>query len=280
MPADRSGAPSAGGSEATRQGPAGAGSSAGRGRGHARLYAQLMFDSCGASHAGKVRANNEDCFDSVPELGFFVVADGLGGAAAGERASELTVKTLVDEVRRAGQPPTADAVASAIELANKRVRWEAENDPCLAGMGCTVTAAIARGSRVEVVSAGDSRAYRYSAGRLEQLTADHTWVNAIAKAADLSEADMRRHPKRHVLTKAVGVEREVAPETVFSSFQPGDILLLCSDGLHGVASPAAIAGALGRAGSLQDKARWLIDATLTLGAPDNVTVMLARHAGA
>ena len=237
-----------------------------------------MFDSCGASHAGKVRANNEDCFDSVPDLGFFVVADGLGGAAAGERASALTVKTLVEEVRNAEEAPTAGAVAQAIELANKRIRWEAENDPCLEGMGCTVTAAIAHRDRVEVVNAGDSRAYRFSGGKLEQLTADHTWVNAIAEASGLSEAELRNHPRRHVLTKAVGAEYSVAPDTVVSEFGLGEILLLCSDGLHGVTSPDIIASTLARDGSLQDKAQWLIDATLKLGAPDNVTVMLVRHA--
>ena len=237
-----------------------------------------MFDSCGASHAGKVRANNEDCFDSVPDLGFFVVADGLGGAAAGERASALTVKTLVEEVRNAEEAPTAGTVAQAIELANKRIRWEAENDPCLEGMGCTVTAAIAHRDRVEVVNAGDSRAYRFSGGKLEQLTADHTWVNAIAEASGLSEAELRNHPRRHVLTKAVGAEYSVAPDTVVSEFKLGEILLLCSDGLHGVTSPDIIASTLARDGSLQDKAQWLIDATLKLGAPDNVTVMLVRHA--
>ena len=237
-----------------------------------------MFDSCGASHAGKVRANNEDCFDSVPDLGFFVVADGLGGAAAGERASALTVKTLVEEVRNAEEAPTAGTVAQAIELANKRIRWEAENDPCLEGMGCTVTAAIAHRDRVEVVNAGDSRAYRFSGGKLEQLTADHTWVNAIAEASGLSEAELRNHPRRHVLTKAVGAEYSVAPDTVVSEFKLGETLLLCSDGLHGVTSPDIIASTLARDGSLQDKAQWLIDATLKLGAPDNVTVMLVRHA--
>ena len=237
-----------------------------------------MFDSWGASHAGKVRANNEDCFDSVPELGFFVVADGLGGAAAGERASALTVKTLVEEVRNAKAAPTAGTVAQAIELANKRVRWEAENDPCLEGMGCTVTAAVAHRDRVEVVNAGDSRAYRFSGGKLEQLTADHTWVNAIAEASGLSEAELKDHPKRHVLTKAVGAEYSVGADTVVSEFGLGEILLLCSDGLHGVASADVIASTLARDGSLQDKAQWLIDATLMLGAPDNVTVMLVRHA--
>lgn len=238
-----------------------------------------MFESWGASHAGKVRANNEDCFDSVPELGFFVVADGLGGAAAGERASALTVKTLVEEVRRAEQALNVETLAKAIELANKRVRWEAENDPCLEGMGCTVTAAIAHTDKVEVVNAGDSRAYRLSDGALEQLTADHTWVSAIAKVSGLSEAELRNHPKRHVLTKAVGAEYTVAADTYVSDFEPGDILLLCSDGLHGVTSPDVIAATMQREGSLQDKAQWLIDETLTLGAPDNVTVMLVRHAG-
>ena len=237
-----------------------------------------MFDSCGASHTGNVRANNEDCFDSLPELGFFVVADGLGGAAAGERASALTVKTLVEEVRSSQEGPTAETVSQAIELANKRVRWEAENDPCLEGMGCTVTAAIAHPGRVEIINAGDSRAYRFSCGTLTQLTSDHTWVSAIAEASGISESELQNHPRRHVLTKAVGAEYTVAADTVESDFNPGDILLLCSDGLHGVTSPDVIASTLNREGSLQDLAQWLIDATLKMGAPDNVTVVLVRHA--
>ena len=147
-------------------------------------------------------------------------------------------------------------------------------------MGCTVTAAIAQPGRVEIVNAGDSRAYRFSRGMLEQLTADHTWVTAIAEASGLSEAELKNHPKRHVLTKAVGAEYKVAADTVASDFDAGDILLLCSDGLHGVTSPEVIASTLERDGSLQDKVQWLIDATLRLGAPDNVTVVLVRHADA
>ncbi len=237
-----------------------------------------MIDSCGQTHVGRVRSNNEDSFGSVPELGFFVVADGLGGANAGERASKIAVDTLVAEVRRAGESATAKTLVEAIELANRTIRWEAENDLALDGMGTTVTAAIVRPGKAQIVNAGDSRAYRLSGGRLERLTTDHTWVQDFASAMGLSQDQLKRHPYRHMLTKAVGNEAVVGADTVEADFAPGDILLLCSDGLHGVASSEVIAGALETGETMQEKAAALIEATLALGAPDNVTVLLIGEA--
>lgn len=231
-----------------------------------------MIDSWGLSHTGHVRANNEDSYKLVPEAGFFVVADGMGGAAAGERASEIAVDVLCDEAREAGEAFDAAAVAGAVELANRRIRLEAVNDPALAGMGTTVTAAVVRDGKAQIVNAGDSRAYRLSGGRLECLTTDHTWLNEVVPAIEPDQA--KQHPYRHVLTKAVGAEDAVGADTVEAEFGPGDILLLCSDGLHGVLSPEDIAGALAGGASLQEKAEALVAGTLARGAPDNVTVVL------
>ncbi len=238
-----------------------------------------MMDSWGASHVGHVRPNNEDAFDSVPELGFYMVADGLGGAAAGERASKIAVETLISEVRTAGESVTIEGIVQAVELANRRIRWEAENDLSLRGMGTTVTAAIVRGARLEIVNVGDSRAYRFREGVLECLTEDHTWIRDLVKDRGISPEQLKRHPYRNMLTKAVGAETVVGADKVESEFGAADILLLCSDGLHGVLAEEEISSALAVGDSLKEKARELIEATLAHGAPDNVTVLLVRNAG-
>ena len=237
------------------------------------------MESWGATHVGHVRSNNEDSFDSVPELGFYVVADGLGGAAAGERASKLAVETIVAEVRAAGEAVTTQQVSQAVELANRQIRWAAENDLSLRGMGTTVTAAIARPGQLQLVNAGDSRAYRLRLGTLECLTADHTWIRELAADKEVHPDQLRNHPYRHMLTKAVGSEPRVGPDASKAEFGSGDILLLCTDGLHGVLNDEEISAVLDRGDSMEETAEALIAATLDRGAPDNVTVLLVRHPG-
>ena len=233
-----------------------------------------MIECWGQTHVGLVRRNNEDSYDCLPEIGFFVVADGMGGANAGERASALAVRTLVDQARAAGNDLNAGAIVDAIELANRCILREAQNDPALEGMGTTVTAALVREGKAWIVNAGDSRAYRLSGGKLECLTKDHTWVREYAKS--LSAEQVKHHPYRHVLTKAVGAESTVSADTVESDFGVGDILLLCSDGLHGEVSAEAISAALASNESLEDTAAALIQSALGRGAPDNLTIVLVR----
>ncbi len=232
--------------------------------------------ACGRSDVGRVRANNEDAFAVVTERGLFVVADGMGGAAAGERASEIAVNTLVQEVRFAEGAVRCDLLRDAVELANRAILREAECDPALTGMGTTVTAALLDADQVCVINAGDSRTYRFRNGALHCITTDHTWVQQFAKDAD-PEA-LRHHPYRHVLTKAVGADEVVHPDCVQSDFLPGDILLLCSDGLHGVLEDQEIASVLAEPSTAEDLATRLIEATLERGAPDNVTVVLVVNA--
>ena len=239
-----------------------------------------MYEWSSATHVGLVRANNEDCSDTLPGLGLFVVADGLGGAACGERASSLTVSTVVDAAREAGDRLTVDIICEAVELANRRIWHETASDLALVGMGTTITAALLHDDRVEIVNAGDSRAYRYRNGTLERLTTDHTWIRDLAEASGRSEDDFRDHRLRHMLTKAVGAESRVDPDTVSSDFEPGDLLLLSSDGLHGFVAPETIAEVLGADGRLEEKTNRLIQETLALGAPDNVTVLLVGHEAA
>ncbi len=239
-----------------------------------------LLDSWGLSHVGSVRSNNEDAFDAVPELGFFVVADGMGGALGGERASAVTVRTLVEEAREAAASLTVETLVQAVELANRRVRREAENNPALRGMGTTVTAAVVRSGRVHVASVGDSRAYKLARGSLECLTEDDTWVRQVARATGVSDEKFASHPYRHLLTKAVGADSEVRAATVVADFSPGDILLLCSDGLHGVMPAGLIAESLRAGATTKEKAEALIGAVLERGAPDNVTAVVVRHSAA
>ena len=236
------------------------------------LMPPAIMDSWGQTHVGHVRKNNEDAYGMVPELGFFVVADGMGGAAAGERAAELTVSTLIAEARDAGESLEAQDVVTAIERANRSILREAECDPALRGMGTTVTAAIVRGEQVWTMNVGDSRAYRFSAGELVCLTTDHTWIEEYGR--DLNPEQIRHHPYRHVLTRAVGADRSVLADTQRARFSAGDILLLCSDGLHGVVPEESIVESLAGANGLGEKADALINAALERGAPDNVTVVL------
>ncbi len=236
------------------------------------------MECCGKTHVGHVRRSNEDSLHTSPDLGFFVVADGLGGEAAGERASALAVQVLASAAAEAGESLTAENVVAAVKLANGRIRLATECDPALHGMATTVTAAIVRSESVEIVNVGDSRAYRLSDGKLECLTEDHTWIHDLAAATDVSPESLKDHPYRHVLTRAVGAEEKISADTFHAAFAPGEILLLCSDGLHGVVPIGEIAKRLAGDSAVQDKAQALIDAAIDRGAPDNVTVIVVRQA--
>lgn len=232
-----------------------------------------MIDCWGQTHVGHIRQNNEDAFDIIPELGLLVVADGMGGAAAGERASALAVSTVVSEARAVGTSLSVAVVDQAIELANQSIRQEAECDPALQGMGTTVTAVLVQGEFAWIVNIGDSRAYRLSGDHFAQLTTDHSWVEEHGD--DLTAEQIKVHPYRHVLTRALGVDPVAFTDTSRAPIAAGDILLLCSDGLHGVVSDETIAQVLARGSSLQERGSALIDVALERGGPDNVTVVLA-----
>ena len=236
-----------------------------------------MIDSYGLTHVGQVRSKNEDSFASVNEFGFHVVADGMGGAQAGERASQIVVQTMVAEMKRAGESATVDTMAEAIQLANRNIRWEAEQNPSLRGMGTTVVAVIVRSGTAYVVSVGDSRVYLRTGGELYCLTTDHSWVNEVGRGLGLTDKQLKTHPFRNVLTKAVGSEESVSVDQLEIEFAQGDTLMLCSDGLHCVAGETALANALNEHSGIKDQAGALIEASLERGAPDNVTVVLVQN---
>ena len=238
-----------------------------------------MIRSCGMSHVGRVRSNNEDAYATRPELNLFVVADGMGGAQAGERASQLTVQTVVAQVSQAGDEAGLAALVRGAEKANANVRWEASQHPELAGMGTTLVAVIVRPPKAFIVNIGDSRAYLQGRGGFEQVTTDHSWVNEVGKTLGLTDEQLKVHPYRNALTKAVGAEDEIEVEGFELDLQPDDVLLLCSDGLHGVTGDGPLVDIMGGNSSLEQKCQALIDAALESGAPDNVTAVLVENKG-
>lgn len=240
-----------------------------------------MLEACALSDKGCVRANNEDYSRIDPEMGLYVLADGMGGAKAGEHASRLAVDT-VTEILLHAQSRDSKALLMAVEEANRRVLDAAAHDPALEGMGTTLVAALEVGDDLSIASVGDSRAYLLDRSGFRAITEDQSWVNEVGRPLGLNEEALRTHPMRHVLTMAIGAG--VALEINYYHdirLQPGDILLMCSDGLHGVVEEQRIVSIL-RDGapnqSLEEKCRELIEAARGAGGPDNITAVLLRAA--
>jgi PPM family protein phosphatase len=236
-----------------------------------------MFEAFGLSDPGCVRSNNEDYLIPDASRGIFIVADGMGGANAGEYASRLSAETLYEYLLNNGQGGKPDSVDLGFAEANKAVRRAAGESPDLDGMGTTMVVARGlSGAQVEVASVGDSRAYLLSGGELSLLTEDQTWVAEVGSRLGLSEEALRRHPMRHVLTMAVGASAELRIFKHTVTVRPGDQILLCSDGLHGVVEEKTIKHALDSKKPLPQKCQSLIEAAKEHGGPDNITALLIQ----
>jgi protein phosphatase len=241
----------------------------------------IMLEACALSDKGCVRANNEDYSRIDPEIGLYVLADGMGGAKAGERASRLAVETVWESIL-AARSRDSQALLVAVEEANRRVLDAAANDPELEGMGTTLVAVLEVAGELLIASVGDSRAYLLDRSGFRAITEDQSWVNEVGRPLGLNEEALRTHPMRHVLTMAIGAG--VALEINYYHdirLESGDLLLMCSDGLHGVVAEERIVGIL-RDGApnqpLQEKCRELIEAARGAGGPDNITAVLLRAA--
>ncbi|HEX2506877.1 MAG TPA: Stp1/IreP family PP2C-type Ser/Thr phosphatase [Miltoncostaeaceae bacterium] len=222
------------------------------------------------SDTGRVRRHNEDRSLSRPPV--IAVADGMGGAKAGEVAAQLAV----EEVARLPEPVAVADVRAAVGRANAAIRRMARDDPDKSGMGTTFTAAMLEDGRLDVVHVGDSRAYLWRDGRLRQLTEDHSVVAELVRRGSISPEDAETHPHRNVITRALGAEPEVAVDTFSEYLRDGDVVLLCSDGLSSYVSEEDITTALADAVTLADAAKALVERANGAGGTDNVTVVLAR----
>jgi len=237
-----------------------------------------MLDAFALSDKGCVRSNNEDYCLIEPELGLYVLADGMGGANAGERASRLAVETVAEAVLMA-QRRDSQALLTAVEEANRRVLDAAQHDIALEGMGTTLVAALEIGEDLCIASVGDSRAYLMDEAGLRAITDDQTWVNEVGRPLGLDEESLKNHPMRHVLTMAIGASAPLTVNCYAVPLRPGALVMMCSDGLHGVVEPGQLAQILqgGRDGvGLEEACRQLIEAAKAAGGPDNVTTVLVR----
>jgi PPM family protein phosphatase len=258
---------------------------------------RLPITSAGLSDVGRKRKSNEDSFAISEDGALFVVADGMGGHAAGEVASRLAVESIERHISgsdprkeptipasfrspsgdEAGLAAPARRVLNAIRLANQEIVRSVRHDSSKRGMGTTVVIAHIHGSRVYIGSVGDSRAYLVRDGALSQLTSDHTLVNEQVRAGALSSQEARRHPARNILTRAVGSQEDVEPDLVDQELRSGDLLLLCSDGLTTMVEDGDILKTvLTHQEDPASGCRALVDLANDHGGDDNVTVILAR----
>jgi protein phosphatase len=229
-----------------------------------------------ATDPGLVRDHNEDAVAAEPQLGLFLVADGMGGHVAGEVAARIASKTVIDVVRAAKKPHRVRGemalLGEAIVRAHAAVAREAA-ERSLHGMGTTLTALRVRGRTATVAHVGDSRAWLVHGGQILQLTQDHTLVALLVESGALDPKEAAGHPERHVLTQAVGPAAEIDPELLQAQIPRGARLLLSSDGLHDVVPEAEIAE-LASQRDLDAAVAALVARARELGGPDNITALL------
>ena len=230
-----------------------------------------IADSAGTTDAGRKRRRNEDAYVLQPPL--FAVADGMGGAQAGEVASRLTVDVF-REFHEADELEPEERVTAIIQEANRRIYERAREDTQASGMGTTVTAALVGEESVSIGHVGDSRAYRLRGGRLEQLTDDHSLVADLVRGGRLTPEEADVHPQRSVITRALGTDAKVDVDAFTLEVQPGDVILLCSDGLTTMVTDEEIVAIVREAKNLEHAARQLVKAANRRGGEDNVTVVL------
>jgi serine/threonine protein phosphatase PrpC len=235
----------------------------------------------GLTHVGRQRQHNEDAFLVEKDAGLFLVADGMGGHAAGEIASRIAVDSITEFILHTKEDDgtwphaydehfsrTTNRLMAAVRMANTRV---------LEAMGTTVVACLADDQTVSVAHVGDSRAYLIRDGALSRITNDHSWVFEQVQAGMLSEAEAEKHPLRNVITRALGGALQVTPDASEIATKPGDVFLLCSDGLTGMVPESEILRVVTSSnGDMLKACQQLIDAANERGGLDNVTAVLVR----
>ena len=244
-----------------------------------------------ASHPGLRREENEDAYCAREDIGLYMVADGMGGHAAGEVASRLAVETIerfVDDTRDADLNQTwpfpydthlsidGNRLKAAFRLANRKIALAMSENDALKGMATTAAAVLVGQERPVVAHVGDSRIYRFRNGKLSQITQDHSWVSEQVRAGVLSDADARRHPWRNVVTRALSGGDDPDVEVAEIDLEPGDKLMVCSDGLSGVVTVEKLQSIIGSTDGLQETCQALIDAANDAGGPDNITVAMLK----
>ena len=250
-----------------------------------------QVSSAVASDPGLRRESNEDAFCARPELGLYLVADGMGGHAAGEVASRLAVEVIEAfvadthdaDINRTWPFPydstlslDGNRMKAAFRLANRRIAAAMADDETLRGMATTCAAVLMARGKPVVAHVGDSRVYILRNGTLRQLTEDHSWVGEQVRAGVLSDDDARRHPWRNVVTRALAGGDDPEVDVAELDLQVGDRLVLCSDGLSGVVPPEKMQELVNASDDLNQACKALIEAANAAGGPDNITVALLK----
>jgi serine/threonine protein phosphatase PrpC len=251
-----------------------------------------MIQAHGVTHPGHVRQNNEDALFWDPNLGLFIVADGMGGHNAGEVASSLAVEAITGFLVRTresdeftwpyGLDPQlsypGNRLMTSIKLANRRVFKAGESRNEYTGLGTTVVAALIEGDQLIFSGVGDSRIYAYANGRLDQITEDDSWIaTVLAREQGKDEATFASHPMRHVLTNVLGAREPMEMEVSERALTNGETLLLCSDGLHGALEDKILEGVLASGKPVDALADDLVRLALERDGADNITALVVRY---
>jgi PPM family protein phosphatase len=253
----------------------------------------MKLNSSGRTHVGMKRAHNEDSLRLCREENLFIVADGMGGHASGEVASQMSVETLAEFFRATEDddeitwPYKMDKerrydenrVVTGIKLSNRRIFESASRDARLKGMGTTIVVTFFTSETCYIGHVGDSRVYRYRDGDLMLLTEDHSLLNDYIKMRQLTPEEIEAFPHKNVIVRALGMKETVQVDVVNERPQAGDIYLLCSDGLSGMLSDARMAAIMDSDRDLDTQCEQLIDAANQAGGTDNITVILVRYDG-
>lgn len=228
---------------------------------------------------GLVRTSNEDNLRVVPDLAFFAVADGMGGHRAGEVASGTALQVMERELIKrlgSGEEP-GSALSKAVKEANRSILELSGRNPELAGMGTTITACLAtRANELLIGQVGDSRAYLIRGDGIVQLTEDHSLVQELVRNGGISEEQAFVHPQRNVLTRAVGTDYSLEVDLYRVGYRPGDLLLLCTDGLTGYLRPPDLLLTVRSAPDLEAAVQALLEKALRAGGNDNITIILVE----
>jgi serine/threonine protein phosphatase PrpC len=250
----------------------------------------MQLQAFGLTHVGRQRQHNEDSYLVEGEARLFLVADGMGGHAAGEIASRIAVDSISEFIVHTKEDDgtwphaydehytrTTNRLMAALRMANTRVLEAMRKDAKLRGMGTTVVACMAGDGKISVAHVGDSRAYMIRNGKISRITNDHSWVYEQVQAGMLTEAEAEKHPLRNVITRALGGALSVNPDASEIDSRPGDVYLLCSDGLTGMVPEEEILKLVTEnADDLEKACQQLIDTANARGGLDNVTAILVK----
>jgi len=248
----------------------------------------LVVQAAGKTDVGLVRTNNEDNFGFDVRHGIFIVCDGMGGQAAGELASKIAVDTVLGYFRRdprheaspvlgrrfEGVSERATALANAIQLANQAIQTAAAHNAEHAGMGSTIVAVRAEGNLFSIANVGDSRIYLVREGSIQQLTRDHSLVMEQVRRGLLTLEEAENSKMQNVIVRALGSEESVEPDLEDHEFAPGDVLLLCSDGMSRYVKESTMVEVVGRNAALGPACEELIQAAKASNSDDNITCLL------